>query len=983
MITARLFPPFVLYLFLSFCFLQSVSAQGEKVLISGQVTDSDNDPLIGVNILIKGTTTGTISDLDGNYSIRAAPEDILVFSYTGFETVERRLGDQRTVDITLPLRIEELEKIIVIGYGTQKKKSATGATGSLAGEEFNSGIINSPEQLIQAKIAGVDLVSNSGEPGDGFSIRIRGANTIRAGNEPLYVVDGYPLDIATTTPGSTANIVGQGAPQKNPLSFLNPKDIASIHVLKDASAAAIYGARAANGVVLIETKSGRAGRTQLQYSTYASVAKLRKKLDVLTADEWRAAQAANGFSGNDFGANTDWQKEAFRTAFTHNHDLAIVGGNEKTNYRTSFQYLDQEGIINGNEWSRLSGRVKIQHRAIQDRLMLTGNVNLSRIRDEPANAAGIIIRPTLDGADTNPTYPVYNDDGSLFRPSPLMVTPVGHQQLSYDLITTNRLLANLTAAYSIFDDLEYKINFGGDNAVATRRSNEAIDLAVQSNGLATLSEREIGSLLIEHYITYTGAWADHSLTGLGGYSFQEFITKDFLLSRSGFSSDEILNVNNIAGGTEFGVTESGVEKSALQSFFARINYQYQDRYLLTANFRADGSTRFGEDNRYGFFPSVALAWRLSEESFLRDLTFIDQLKLRASWGITGNQEIPNKITQFVVGTPPFSSYVLDGSSATAGYTFVRTPNDQLQWEETRQINAGLDITLWRGRLNATVDYFDKRTSKLLAQIFAASAPTRTAWTNLDAEILNRGLEVSISGVLWRHKRFKWESSLVFTAIENEVQGLPTDLFTDDQIITNGEPLGTFWGRKWIGYDEQGFDDFLKNPDGTDAFVVIGHALPDFTWGWAHQLFLGDLDFSFHLQGVQGNDINGGAIISKVGFPFGNNVSAEVLDTPESFSNVLRFSSRFLQDASFVRLNYLTLGYRFPVGKIAWLDNFRIYLSGTNLLLWTDYTGYDPEVNIITTPADRFGRPSGIPTIGNGGGYPRARTFQLGLEVSFL
>lgn len=963
-----------LFLFLP---IPSLLSQTNSPIITGQVIDHQGTPLPGATILIKGTARGTATDLDGRYSLEVQPEDILLFSYAGFTPVERSVGSQTELDITLTPNIQELEQVVVIGYGIQKKKDVTGTTSSIREEDFNPGIINAPEELIRGKIAGVELISNNGAPGSGFTVRIRGASTIRAGNEPLYVIDGYPLDIATTTPGNPSAVtpLRQGEAGKNPLAFLNPEDIASIHILKDASAGAIYGARAANGVVLIETKSGRAGQTRLRYHTYANMASLSNRLDVLSADEWRAAQSANGFSGNDFGANTDWQDESFRTAFTHHHNLSLDGGSDRSTYRASFGYLDQEGIAEGNTWTRWNGQVKLRHQALRDRLTLQGNVNLSRVNDQPSFGGG---------AATNPTYPIFNEDGSLFFPSPTSPTIVAEQRLSSDLITTNRLLANLNAAFFIFDDLTYKINFGADNAIATRRSNRAIQLAVQENGQATLSEREIGSLLIEHYLTYSGSWSDHQLTTLGGYSYQKFTTKDFLLSRAGFSSDEILNVNNIAAGGQLLINESGVEQNALQSFFARINYQLKDRYLFTANFRADGSTRFGANNRYGLFPSLAIAWRLSEEDYFQQFAFIDQLKLRASWGLTGNQEIPNKITQFVVGTPPFSSYVLDGSSATAGYTFVRTPNDQLQWEETRQINAGLDISLWRGRLTGSIDYFDKRTSELLVQITAASTPTSTIWTNLDADVLNRGLEVALAAVLWQKDRFQWESSVVFTTIKNEVRGLPTDLFpSENQIITNGAPLGTFWGRQWVGFDEQGFDDFLKNPDGTDAFTAIGHALPDFTWGWTNQFRFRHLDLSFLLQGVAGNEVNGGSIISKIGFPFGGNLPREVLDTPESFSNVVRFSSRFLESGSYVRLNYLTLGYQFPLKTNDWLESLRLYLTGTNLLLWTPYTGYDPEVNIVSTTADRFGRPSGIPTIGNAGGYPRARTFQLGLQVTFL
>ena len=433
-----------------------------QTVIKGSVQQPNGDPLVGVNILVKNTQSGTITETEGIFTIAAGLNDTLVFSYVGFQGLQMVIENQNPLDVVLQPNIEFLTQVVVVGYGTQKKQDVTGATGSVSNEDFNGGIINSPEQLIRGKVAGVQLVRQDGEPGAGFAIRIRGASTIRAGNDPLYVVDGYPLDINTSTPLFS----GARLTAKNPMEFLNPEDIESIHVLKDASAAAIYGARGANGVILITTKKGEAGRGRFNYATYAGLSWLRKKVDVLSPDAYRRAQTEFNLTGNDFGASTDWQDEVYRTAFTHNHDLALEGGQDQTRYRVALNYHDQEGIIRTNQYVKYGSRINVNHVAIQNRLHFDVNINAVRIRDQRPPRG--IVPNTLA---QNPTWPIFDETGGYFQPIPQAQFnhPITQLNLSSQTVATTKLLGNLNSCFKIMEGLKYKIQIGGETASAKKK----------------------------------------------------------------------------------------------------------------------------------------------------------------------------------------------------------------------------------------------------------------------------------------------------------------------------------------------------------------------------------------------------------------------------------------------------------------------------------------------------------------------------------
>ena len=681
---------------------------GDKFKISGKVTDQRGEALPGVNILVKGTPIGTPTDIDGNYSLLTYEGAVLVYSFVGYTDREIAVGSQTVIDVVLSPFIKSLDEIMVVGYGTQQAKDVTGSTYKLDRKDFNPGIVNSPEDLFQGKIPGVDVMKNSGEPGTGIQVRIRGASTIRANNTPLYVIDGYPLDIATTVPELGFGFEeGRGNPA-NPLLFLNPDDIESIDILKDASAAAIYGARGSNGVVLITTKKGQPGETGLTYSTYFSLSKLPAKIEVLSPDAFRAGQRSVAESdsllapilvdtlgnlSNDLGFSTIWQEEIFRSAFTQNHDISFSGGSFRTNYRASINYLDQEWTMETSGLKRYAARINLRHLAVNDRLSLELNLVPSRTDHRQIfGASSGVISDALRG---NPTLSVRDDNGNFTGLSFLEPNAVASLELTENGVTTNKILGNLMVGIEILEGLEYKINVGTETSVATRRlQRDRRDPALGDfNRYAEISEKELTSALFENYLTYNHRFQDqHDVKVMGGYSYQHFQNKTFYVGASDFESDEIPFVNNIQVGINDLGQFSGNEKNALQSFFGRANYGFRDKYLFTFNFRRDGSTRFGDNNQYGDFPSAAIAWRVSEEDFLQGFAFLNNLKLRASWGITGNQEIPNKISQAVLGAPFSAMALLDASTVPVqGFTFVATPNPDLKWEETRQFDVGLDF----------------------------------------------------------------------------------------------------------------------------------------------------------------------------------------------------------------------------------------------------------------------------------------------------
>jgi len=921
-------------------------------MVTGNVTSDQGEPLIGASVMVATTNIGTVTDFDGNFAIEVtdAVNTNLVISYTGFEEQTIFLNGQTNLVVNLQ-EGTILDEVVVIGYASRKKTEVTGAISSLKSDNFNGGVISSPEQLLQAKIPGVRVTSSSGEPGAAVNVTIRGAGSLRSGNSPLYVIDGVALSNVAVTP-SSANLAGSNAgnvaASKNPLNFLNPDDIESIDVLKDASATAIYGSRGSNGVILITTKKGKPGEGKVSYNGYVSTASMANKLDLVG-----------------LGSGTDWQEEVTRTAFAHNHNLAYSGGSDRASYRASLSLLDQEGIINKSELQRYTGRLNSRVFALPgDRLRIDMNLIGSHVvdngipRSDISGTSGELITNTL-AAD--PGRPIFGPDGN-FSSGP--ANPVGYSEAWNDVTKTDRLLANVGAALNLIDGLKYQINLGVDRSTANREQElapnnlEGVDI---NNGSYNNASIEATNILVENYLTYDRIEGASNMSFLLGHAYQKFDINTFSFASSNFLVPSISALDDPGNATSLLGVANGTnpdgrrEVNKLESVFARVNYSFDDTYMFTASIRADGSSKFGRNNRWGYFPAVSAAYRISKNM---NSEVIDDLRIRVGWGQTGNQEIPNKATQETFQV------------TQNGISKVREANPDLKWEVSNQFNVGLDFAFADNKIYGSVDYFNKVNKDPLLLVDSEPPAVSQQWINLPGEIKNSGVEIYLGTQLKNTKDFSWNIDFNGTITSNEIV-FPDgrEIFTGvlsgrsingtlTQIIRDGESLGTFYLP-------------VDNGDGSSSDrQILGSGIPDFVYGINNYMRLKDFDLSFNLSGVTGNEIYNAT--DNFLNNFGGNVTQRIADAGGSIPPGA--SSFFLEDGAFLRLNNLSIGYNLPVKDNTWLSKARIYVTGQNLFVLTDYTGFDPEVN---TPLAVGGNVSyGI----DFAAYPRARTFLVGVNL---
>lgn len=967
-------------------FLVATVAWSQSRTVAGKVTSGeDGTGLPGVNVVEKGTSNGTATDADGNFSLNVGgTNSILVFTFVGYATQEVLVGNQSNVNITLLPDVTSLSEVVVIGYGQQEKKDATGAVLVLSDREFNQGVISSPEQLLQGRAAGVQVTPSSGEPGASANIRIRGTSSVRSNNNPLFVVDGVPLAGSDVTPGGANYGAGDG-PARNPLNFLNPDDIESVSILKDASASAIYGARGANGVVLITTKKGKPGQN-LTFSVSTSVSTRLKKIDLLEAGEYvdAAVNAGAVASVVNFGGSTDWQDEIFRTGKTQNYSLGFSGGSEQSNYRFSFGYMDQEGIIKNTSLERITGRINAGHKLFDDKIVLDLQLTASRVNDQYAplgrNAGfeGNLIGAALQA---NPTRPIYQPDGTFTQGSDFR-NPLAMLAYIDDHANTDRILANIGATWNIIEGLSYRINAGFDNSTGVRRTG--IDKKLNFNnilnrGRGIIDNRYLTNKLIEHTLNFNKALGKNRLDAVVGFSYQSFESRGDSLQAEYFTTDLIPIVDNIDGvdnnNNKAFTAASYRSVEELQSFFGRVNYNILDKYILTATVRADGSTKFGENNKYGVFPSLAAAWRLSDEAFVPDALY--DLKIRAGWGITGNQEFPGNASKSV------QRYNNQGGLVTENFF-----NPDLRWEETTQWSLGVDFALMGGRLSGAVDYFNKTTRDLIIRKdFPAPSFVPTRWENLPGEVKNTGVEFSLDYRVVDQANFSWQVMYNMTILRNKIQNFGTTAINTGEIngqglsgayaqrIADGKPLYAFYMRQFAGYDEQGLGIYAND----ERLAFVGDPFPDFTFGLTNNFTFGKFDASLFINGATGFNIynnTANAIFLKGNLRNGRNVTRDEAYGPENPANFGEVSTRFLEKGDFVRISNLSLGYKFDMSDNKYIKSLRVSLTGQNLLLFTGYAGYDPEVN--TNKAI-----NGVPSLGiDYTTVPSARTFTLGLNVGF-
>nr|WP_233268111.1 TonB-dependent receptor [Algibacter sp. L3A6] len=970
-----------------------------QTTVKGIVLDESGVPLPGATIILKGTSTGASTDFDGVFSINAAMGQTLQVSFVGYES---QYVDVTSTDLKINLKPLNamLDEVLIVGYGQQTKKDLTGAVTQLSTGDFKKGVNVSPDNLIQGKVAGVRVVQSSGEPGAGVNVSIRGVGSIRSGSSPLFVVDGIPLSNENVSAASPN--VGLGSSSaKNPLNFLNTSDIASITVLKDASAAAIYGARGSNGVVIITTKKGKTGEASITVDSYLSIASVIKKTDVLSASEYRNAITDVAY---DHGGATDWQDELLRSAVTHNNNFSFAKKTDSGNYYTSLSFMDQEGIVETSGFKRTTARLNAEESFLDNkRLKVKVNLTASQINETgvPNGAdAGSDGQLIIHALMANPTQPVFTEDGDFtnfnlnqnYNPMYLLDIYDDHTQ-------TLRVLGNLETTFRIIDGLEYKFNYGIDRSVSERNSTIYPNATDRTpDGAYVQNNLESESVLMEHYLTYRFGLNKSKFEVLGGFSYQEF---DF--SGTTFS---LIGIDEKGTGVApeydpgYSGEQSGVsgyaQRNELQSYFGRLNYNFDDKYLLTASLRADGSTRFGENNKYGYFPSFALGWNLDNENFISEVDDIDQLKFRMSWGQTGNQEVQNKITQASYSQSASGGYYLyDDYNLINGIVVNRTANPDLKWEVVEQLNVGLDFSLWNNKLYGSLDYYNKTTTDAILNISSEPlSPTTTIWKNIDGKIVNKGFEFALGSKIINTEDFSWSVDVNGATLDNEIQNLPvSEIYSGSvagpglsgvfaNIYKSGYEAGSFFMLKHLGFDADGndiFEDF--NGDSvinTEDRQIFEGALPNFTFGLNTNLSYKRWDLSLAFIGQTGgllvNNTNLALNINNI--VSDRNVLSQFYNDGASFTNQPQLSTLYLEKSDFIRLNNARLGYSIDTDalNITWLQGLNLYVSGQNIFTITNYSGFDPLVN---SPRASGGNQSiGIDYTT----YPSSRSFLLGATL---
>jgi iron complex outermembrane receptor protein len=1002
-------------LFLFCCILQTMAQQRT---ITGKVTAPDGSPLIGATVLIVGNKSGVTTNSDGTFSINVPQKaKQLQISYVGSETKTVDISSTSNVSVSLAPSATNLTDVVIVGYGTVKKKDATGSVAQLDSKDFNKGVISTPDQLLQGRTPGVNVTPASGEPGSAATITIRGTASIRD-QGPLYVVDGVPI-----SPGGTlatqSGVEGSSTP-RNPLSFLNPNDIASITVLKDASSAAIYGSRGANGVILITTKSGKSGRGNLTFGASTGISTPASRYDLLNAQDFllavkkanidagtSPADAAAAVLNVDKGHNTDWQDEIFRTGVSQNYNLGWGISRQSTHLRLSGSYDDIQGIVKTSDLKRLTGRLNLTQKFINDKLSFDVNLTYSNVKNSYApltNNAGY--QGSLIGAAIifNPTYPVYNPDGSFYDPLDGNRNPV--EMLTYfsDKGTYNRLLGNVSGSYTIVPGLTYKATFGYDDAKDDRLSfadprlgtnafggttnvfGKDLSNPIHGNGRGVKQNLDLKSILVEHTLTYDKSFTNQDLNAVVGYSYQS--TESTYKGRVGWGLSSPVTEPKDVFHKSFGQFQNYYDyvpdytKYDLQSYFGRVNYTLFDKYLLTATMRIDGSSKFGKNNKYGYFPAFAAKWKLLNENFAKGLRNVfSQLAIRANYGILGSSE----------GIGAYDAINLKqtyiGNSGSDETQLLHQGNKDLKWEQAATTGAGLDFTLFNSRLSGTFDYFYSKRKNLLfyAPTPGGFAPSSNWWINLPGFVINKGTEYSLDFQAIRGKNFTWTINYNMSFTHNEVQDFNVVVNTGGvhgqglsgayaQTFANGHPLFTWKMPTFLGFDGNGDARYANG--GKDE--LQGSALPTFNAGLTNSFTLGRWNASIFINSVRGfyvynNTAN--AVFLRGSVKTAHNVTYDVANSPEDPINPGSVSTRFLEKGNFVRISNASIGYSFDM-KGSVIKTLTISAVGQNLALFTKYTGLDPEVNMDENI-------NGVPSRGfDYTGYPKARTYTLSVNLGF-
>ncbi|HEY6900179.1 MAG TPA: TonB-dependent receptor [Puia sp.] len=981
----------LLLLALLFFSVAAQAFQGPGTL-NGRVTDENNTPLAGVSILVKGTQRAATTDADGKFSIAADASATLQFSYIGFTTKEQKVGKEKFINISLVSATKQLNDVVVIGYGTSSKKDVTSSITTVKSEQFNPGVLVTPAELLQGKVAGLN-VTKSGDPNAAPAVVLRGPSTIRSTGgamEPFYVIDGVP-----------------GAS----IDLLAPADIESMDVLKDASATAIYGTRAANGVIMITTKKSRSGQARLSYNAFGSMEEVSKQISMLTGDQLRNYLKANNDSlkrgVDDDGSNTNWQNLAERKGYSQSHNISFSGATPTTEYGGSGTYLKKNGILRNTSLERITLKGYLSQRFFDNRLRLSISLTNSHTRSND-----IVQSSVLPGILFYlPTVSPFNPDGTykenFTRTGSGPLNPLSLINNNFYRNDDNKTLINAIAQVDIFKGLKYTVSFAQqrdqilNNFYATSQSG----LYLNFSGKAARSSYLNTSTVVESYFNYDRTFGEHSIKLLGGYTFQQDRNNDgFGVQTQGFSNDNLtfnnLFLSNPTSLSQVPFDNTPISTLRLISYYGRVSYAYAGKYLLQASLRNDGSSAFGANNRWGYFPAVSAGWNMSDEDFIKNIDLISSLKLRAGYGVSGNSVGFNAFSSLLVyGTPPGNAKFLYNGNVTNAIGPVRNPNPDLKWENTGTFNVGVDFGILKNRISGSVDYYIKKTTDLIYDQYPVSTTQYFVpqFTANVGNLKNTGVEVTIDATPVKTHEFTWKTSFNVAHNHNEITSLSNNKFRIDsfptaqlggkgqsgnysQLVKPGQPIGTFLLWHYLGKDQNGLSTYQK-ADGTTTNQqpltsdqrIAGNAQPSLVFGWSNNFYYKGFDLGFLLRGVTGNKILN-ATLAGLNNPTDahfQNIPTFTLGESHKDINAYLISDRFLENGAYVRLDNATLGYTLKP-HTQYVKSIRVYATGTNLFVITKYRGTDPEINI-----------GGItPGIDNQNFYPKTRSYLIGVSANF-
>ncbi|MBE0651135.1 MAG: TonB-dependent receptor [Bacteroidales bacterium] len=982
-------------LFFVLLFGLSIAATAQ-ITVQGTVKSAvDGISLPGVSVLLKGTTTGTVTDLNGHYSITVPKTGILVFSYVGFKSQEIIVGEQKVINVSLSSKSIGLNELVVVGYGSEKRQNVTGSVSVIPSDVLKNRPSTEFGNSLEGTTAGVQIIRPSGQPQAGFSIRIRGISSITSGSDPLYIVDGV----------KTYNV-----------NEINPDDIASITVLKDAASAAIYGSEAANGVVLITTKHGGDHKTIVSFSSSLMLSQPWKKLQVLNSTQFEALATELGLSldWNQYTANTNWQNLVFRNAMTQNYQFSVAGGDEKTDFYISSSVLKQEGIVLNNGLNRTTFNANIDHR-VSKFFKVGTNLSYDKWNDVsvPENSRNGIINSMLTYVPIIGVWDSKNPDQYAVNPFiPDLENPVATVYQPQVLYTHNRFRGNAYVELNFLSNLKFKslLGYEHSNSIYTSFQNPTQTSYGRSmDGLAAETDGEYTYWNSQNTLNYNQSFGDNHFTLLAGFVASRESGRSLSVSSTGFGGSTA--IQTVTPGTVQSVPQVSIYQKSNASFISRLTYAYKDKYLFTSNFRADGSGQFPEANRWGYFPSFSVGWRISNENFFKNIKkVINSLKLRAGYGIVGNDRA-NPYAWYGLVNP--GVYVLGGTIVNT-YTPASLENSSLRWEQTDQLDIGLDIALFEDKIQITTDYYNKKTTNLLLYVpipESVGIPGNVALQNAGS-MVNKGFEFQINSKNISNENFTWNTSFNISFNRGKVLSIVgTTIHSGDinpegttynlSIVKAGLPLGSFYGYISEGVDPQtGMIKYKDlNHDGViDANdeTVIGNANPKFTYGLTNTFTYKDFTLNLFIQGVQGNNIFDATKMLTESMRLAKNQSADVLkrwEKPGDITSIPRAilndvsnsqpSTRYIENGSYLRVKSFTLGYNLPKRLLSHikLSHLMVYITSDNLLTFTKYSGFDPDVSAFNASSQGYTNQNTAPGV-DYGTYPQSRDFLFGFKASF-